>query len=129
MSTIYTTSSLTPIECLHRGKPRGHRLRRRGGLRNISLFICLFHTRYDSHEHKYLWRVFVFFWTIAVRIFCSNFEHNSRLGGWGATEEKYLLCPSKNNSNTIELTVHTSCYWGCRLTLWYNKRCISLLYK
>ena len=30
-----------------------------------------------------------------------------------------LLCPSKNNSNTIELTVHTSCYWGRRLTLCY----------
>ena len=28
-----------------------------------------------------------------------------------------LLCPSKNNFNTIELTVHTSCYLGIRLTL------------
>ena len=26
-----------------------------------------------------------------------------------------LLRPSKNNTNTIELTVHTSCYWGLRL--------------
>ena len=25
----------------------------------------------------------------------------------------------KNNSNTIEITVHTSCYWGLRLTLCY----------
>ena len=32
-----------------------------------------------------------------------------------------LSCPSKNNSNTIELTVHTSCYWGHRLTLCYSK--------
>ena len=23
-----------------------------------------------------------------------------------------LSCPSKNNSKQIELTVHTSCYWG-----------------
>ena len=30
-------------------------------------------------------------------------------------------CLSKNNSNTIELTLHTSCYWGLRLTLCYNK--------
>ena len=28
-----------------------------------------------------------------------------------------MLCPIKDNSNTIELTVHTSCYWGLRLTL------------
>ena len=28
-----------------------------------------------------------------------------------------LSCPSKSNSNTIELTVHTSFYWGPRLTL------------
>ena len=28
-----------------------------------------------------------------------------------------LLCPSKSNSKQIELTVHTSCYWGLRLTL------------
>ena len=28
-----------------------------------------------------------------------------------------LSCPSKNNSNIIELTVHTSCYWGLKLTL------------
>ena len=26
-----------------------------------------------------------------------------------------MLCP-----NTIELTVHTFCYWGLRLTLCYN---------
>ena len=26
-----------------------------------------------------------------------------------------LLRPSKNITNTIELTVHTSCYWGLRL--------------
>ena len=26
-------------------------------------------------------------------------------------------CPSKSNSKRIELTVHTSCYWGLRLTL------------
>ena len=31
-----------------------------------------------------------------------------------------LLCPSKNNSNTIELTVNTSYYWGRRLTLCYS---------
>ena len=30
-----------------------------------------------------------------------------------------LSCPSKSNSNTFELTVHTSCYWGLRLTLCY----------
>ena len=30
-----------------------------------------------------------------------------------------LLCPSKNNSDTIKLTLHTSCYWGRRLTLCY----------
>ena len=28
-----------------------------------------------------------------------------------------MLCPTY--SNTIELTVHTSCYWGLRLTLCY----------
>ena len=32
-----------------------------------------------------------------------------------------LLCPCRNNSNIIELTVHTSCYWGLRLTLCYIK--------
>ena len=32
-----------------------------------------------------------------------------------------LLCLSKDNSNTIELAVHTSCYWGGRLTLCYYK--------
>ena len=30
-----------------------------------------------------------------------------------------LLCLSKSNSKWIELTVHTSCYWGLRLTLCY----------
>ena len=29
-------------------------------------------------------------------------------------------CPRKSNSKQIELTVHTSCYWGLRLTLRYN---------
>ena len=29
------------------------------------------------------------------------------------------MCPIINNSNTIELKVHTSCYWGLRLTLCY----------
>ena len=28
-----------------------------------------------------------------------------------------MSCPFKVNSNTIELTVHTSCYWGHRPTL------------
>ena len=28
-----------------------------------------------------------------------------------------LLSPSKSNSKRIELTGHTSCYWGLRLTL------------
>ena len=39
-----------------------------------------------------------------------------------------LLCPSKNNSNSIELTVQTSCYWGLRLTLGYNQTSICLLF-
>ena len=30
-----------------------------------------------------------------------------------------LSCPSKSNSKRIEFTVHTSCYWGLRLTLCY----------
>ena len=30
-----------------------------------------------------------------------------------------MLCPIENNSNTIELTVHTSFYFGLRLTLCY----------
>ena len=37
-----------------------------------------------------------------------------------------VLCLLKSNSNTIELTVRTSCYWGLRLTLcykWKNLRC------
>ena len=34
-------------------------------------------------------------------------------------DKNTLSCPSKNNSNAIELTVHTSCYWGLRLTLCY----------
>ena len=32
---------------------------------------------------------------------------------------KTMLCPIYSNSNTIELTVHTSCYWGLELTLCY----------
>ena len=32
-------------------------------------------------------------------------------------EVNILSCPTKNNSNTFELTVHTSCYRGLRLTL------------
>ena len=28
-----------------------------------------------------------------------------------------MLCPIKVNSNTVELTVHTSFYWGLKLTL------------
>ena len=28
-----------------------------------------------------------------------------------------VSCPLKSNSETIELTVQTSCYWGLRLTL------------
>ena len=31
-----------------------------------------------------------------------------------------MSCPIIFNSNTIELTVHTSCYWGLRLTLCYS---------
>ena len=31
-----------------------------------------------------------------------------------------VLCPLKSNSNTIELTVHTSCYWGLGLILCYH---------
>ena len=31
-----------------------------------------------------------------------------------------LSCPSKSNSKRIELTVHTSCYWGLKLTLCYK---------
>ena len=31
-----------------------------------------------------------------------------------------MTCPIKNESSTVELTVHTSCYWGLRLTLCYN---------
>ena len=30
-----------------------------------------------------------------------------------------MFCPIINNSNTIELTVHTSCYLSLRLTLCY----------
>ena len=30
------------------------------------------------------------------------------------------MCPSKSNSQQIELTVPTSCYWGLRLTLCYS---------
>ena len=33
-----------------------------------------------------------------------------------------LSCPSKSNSKQIELT---SCYWGLRLTLCYNKKCVT----
>ena len=33
-----------------------------------------------------------------------------------------ILCPIKSNNNTIELTAHTSCYWGLRLTLCYKPR-------
>ena len=33
-----------------------------------------------------------------------------------------MLCPIKVNTNTIELIVHTSCYWGRRLTHCYNHR-------
>ena len=31
-----------------------------------------------------------------------------------------MLCPIKSNSNTIELTAHTSFYLGLRLTLCYR---------
>ena len=31
-----------------------------------------------------------------------------------------MSCPSKSNSKQIELMVHTSCYWGLRLTLCYR---------
>ena len=34
-------------------------------------------------------------------------------------EKDFQSCPSKSNSKQIELTVHTSCYWGLRLTLCY----------
>ena len=40
---------------------------------------------------------------------CSEFQMNI------LNDMNTLSCPSKNNSNTIELTVHTSCYWGLRL--------------
>ena len=33
-----------------------------------------------------------------------------------------LPCPSKSNSKRIELTLHTSCYWGLRLTLCYIEK-------
>ena len=38
-----------------------------------------------------------------------------------------LSCPSKNNSNTIELAVQSSCYWGLRLTLCYCCFCVVSL--
>ena len=41
-----------------------------------------------------------------------------------------VLCPSKSNSKQIELTVHTSCYWGLRLTLCYfNAKVVNLFSK
>ena len=39
-----------------------------------------------------------------------------------------LSCPSKSNSKQIELTVHTSCYWGLRLTLCYFQKEITLCF-
>ena len=39
---------------------------------------------------------------------------------YGKSVTYILLCPSKSNSKQIELTVHTSCYLGLRLTLWYK---------
>ena len=36
-------------------------------------------------------------------------------------DKKAMSCPIKNNSNTIELTLHTSCYWVLRLTLYYYR--------
>ena len=32
-------------------------------------------------------------------------------------DKNTMLCPIKNNGNTIELTVHTSCYWDLRLSV------------
>ena len=34
-------------------------------------------------------------------------------------DKNTVSCPLKSNSNTIEFTVQTSCYWGLRLTLCY----------
>ena len=52
---------------------------------------------------------------------------------YNSNDTNTLACPSKNNSNTIELTVHTSSCWGRRLTLCYclllnNRVCIHLMY-
>ena len=38
-----------------------------------------------------------------------------------------LSCPSKSNSKQIELKVHTSSYWGLRLTLCYKLLILDLI--
>ena len=37
-----------------------------------------------------------------------------------------MLCPIKNNSNTIELTVPTSCYWVLDLLCVTNNKTVRL---
>ena len=41
------------------------------------------------------------------------------LNSYGNSVTYILSCPSKSNSKLIELPVHTSCYWGLKLTLCY----------
>ena len=40
---------------------------------------------------------------------------------------KAMSCPILNNNNPIELTVHTSYYWGLRLTLCYLIYCCIIV--
>ena len=40
---------------------------------------------------------------------------------------KSMLCPIKNNSNTIELTVHTSCYFLCYY-IKINEECSAMVF-
>ena len=44
-------------------------------------------------------------------------EVNNRISNEIVNDINTMLCPIKSNSNTIELTVHISCYLGLRLTL------------
>ena len=85
---------------------------------------------------------------LLLRVFCVDFRQNYykyfHMGIWWSRWHVYvteqvslinslhevsnfirnintMLCPIICNSDTIELTVHTTCYWGLRLTLcWYR---------
>ena len=80
----------------------------------FQILFFWFFSPFKFQREKKLPKMFLFPWVN----YCNCFVEN-KMYLWISNEVDIntVLCPIIFNSNTIELTVHTSCFWGSRLTL------------